>query len=127
MLSLARDKLPSNRPSGSVATFQPTPRALPQATPTYAGMLLGTRGCEHARKRARVWSHKRDHFATLQATLASASAPGRTRWPECDILRVRLSYRAPGHARLRERALGMCSARAAVKTARRRRPPQAHE
>ena len=60
----------------------PTPRALLQATPTYAGMPLRTQGCEHASKRARMWESTRNHVANPQATLTFASMALRTTWPE---------------------------------------------
>ena len=69
MSSQARAQKPKQEAGRELRYSLPYPRALPQATPTYAGMPLGTRGREHARKRARVGSRKRNHFAILQATL----------------------------------------------------------
>ena len=69
MSSQAQTRKPKQQTGRERRYSSAPPRALPQATPTYAGMPLGTRGREHARKRARVGSRKRNHFAILQATL----------------------------------------------------------
>ena len=65
--------------------FPPSPAHSPGARPLTQACPWGREGVR-ALEKARALGHsKRNHFATLQATLTYASMPGRTRWPECRV------------------------------------------